>query len=174
MLENVRCVIINPSYEPLSVVSARRGLIMVLEGKAVMTEQHPSGVVRSPTKKFPLPTQIRLKEYIKARPAMRVPAQLTRRNLLVRDKNTCQYCGRKKKQLKSNEFMTRDHIIPITHGGKDVWTNVVAACNKCNNKKADYFLDEAKKYFGMEIRSVPRVPTVFEIWSGTELKLPKI
>jgi len=174
MLNNVRCVIINPSYEPLSVVSAKRGLIMVLEGKAVMTEQHPYGMVRSPTKKFPLPIQIKLKEYIKARPAMRVPAQLTRRNLLVRDNSTCQYCGRKKKQLKSSEFMTRDHIIPTTHGGKDVWTNVVTACNKCNNKKANYSLEEIGQYFDMKLNSIPKIPTVFEIWANCELKLPSI
>lgn len=147
---------------------------MVLEGKAMMTEQHPNGVVRTPTKKFPLPTQIKLKQYIKARPAMRVPAQLTRRNLLIRDKHTCQYCGRHKKELKRSEFMTRDHVHPTTHGGKDEWKNVVASCNKCNNKKADYTMEEAQQYFGMELRSKPRVPTVFEIWSGTELKMPKV
>jgi len=174
MLNNTRCVILNASYEPLSVVSAKRALILVLEGKAHMSAKHPNGVVRSVTKKFPIPTQIVLKEYIKSRPAMRVPAQLTRRNLLIRDRHTCQYCGRHKKELRSSEFMTRDHVHPLTHGGKDEWRNVVNSCNKCNNKKADYTLDEARDYFGMEILTKPKVPTVFEIWSGTELKIEKV
>jgi len=174
MLENTRCVILNASYEPLSVVSAKRGLILVIEGKAMMSEKHPNGVVRSATKKFPIPTQIVLKEYIKSRPAMRVPAQLTRRNLLIRDGHTCQYCGRHKKELADDEFMTRDHVHPLRQGGKDEWKNVVSSCNRCNNKKADYTLEEAKQFFGMELRSKPKVPTVFEIWSGTDLKIPKV
>ena len=174
MLDNTRCVILNASYEPLSVVSAKRGLILVIEGKAMMSEKHPNGVVRSATKKFPIPTQIVLKNYIKSRPAMRVPAQLTRRNLLIRDRSVCQYCGRHKKELKDDEFMTRDHIQPTTRGGKDEWKNVVNACNKCNNKKADYTMAEAQNFFGMTLLSKPKIPTVFEIWSGTELKIPKV
>lgn len=174
MLDNTRCVILNASYEPLSVVSAKRALILVLEGKALMSERHPNGVVRSATKKFPIPTQIVLKEYIKSRPAMRVPAQLTRRNLLIRDRFTCQYCGRHKNDLKDSEFMTRDHVYPLTLGGRDEWKNVVNSCNKCNNKKADYTLEDAQKYFGLKLMEKPKIPTVFEIWSGTELKMPKV
>ena len=61
-LENARCVVLNASYEPLSVVSAKRGLRLLIEGRAVLTEKHPDDVVRTVTKKFPLPTQVRLVE----------------------------------------------------------------------------------------------------------------
>jgi len=174
MLDNTRCVILNASYEPLSIVSAKRGLILVIEGKAFITEQHPNGVVRSVTKKFPLPTQIVLKEYVKSRPAYRVPAQLTQKNLFIRDNYTCQYCGRQKRDLKDSEYLTRDHVVPTRRGGKDEWNNVVTACNACNNKKADYTLNEAKEYLGMKLNTKPRRPTVFEIWSSREIKLPKV
>jgi 5-methylcytosine-specific restriction endonuclease McrA len=63
--------------------------------------------------------------------------------------------------LGKKEFLTRDHIHPICRGGKDVWTNVVTACNKCNNKKADFTLDET----GMKLPKQPVIPTVFEIWA---------
>jgi 5-methylcytosine-specific restriction endonuclease McrA len=173
MLESTRCVILNASYEPLSIVSAKRGLVLVIEGKAFISEAHPNGSVRTVTKKYPLPTQVVLKQYVRSRPAMRVPAQLTQKNLFTRDGFTCQYCGRHRKELRANEFLTRDHIVPARRGGKDVWTNVVAACNACNNKKADYTLEEARQYCGMELRSKPKKPTVFDIWAKTELAIPK-
>lgn len=172
MLNQTRCVILNASYEPLSVVSAKRGLILVLAGKAVISEKHPTVVVHSPTKKFPLPTQVRLKDYIKSRPAMRAPATLTQRNLFIRDKYTCQYCGRTKKELKDREFLTRDHIHPTCRGGKDIWTNVITACIRCNNKKGEYTMEEARKFVNMTLLKKPNKPTVFEIWARTDLKLP--
>ena len=172
MLNQTRCVILNSSYEPLSVVSAKRGLILVLEGKAVISEQHPTAVVRSPTKKFPLPTQIQLKKYIKSRPAMRATATLTQRNLFIRDKYTCQYCGRSKKELKEKEFLTRDHIHPICRGGKDIWMNVITSCVKCNNKKGEYTIVEANRFLNMTLLKKPNKPTVFEIWARTDLQFP--
>ncbi len=203
MLENVRCVVLNTSYEPLSVVSAKRGLRLIIEGKAIITEQHPDGFVRTTTKKFPLPVQIKLKNYVATTPAMRIPAQLTQRNLFVRDKYTCQYCRRKRSELGSDEMLTRDHIIPIARGGKDSWTNVVTSCRRCNNIKSDHFLSEmvdlwehyeeqaenaalsADREFGREtadwiaehlteVRVNPRAPKIIEIWSkGGNLKLRK-
>ena len=202
MIENTRCVILNASYEPLSVVSAKRGLILVLEGKAMITEAHPNGHVQSVTKKFPLPTQIRLKDYIKSRPVFHIPAQLTQRNLFLRDHKTCQYCGRKASELEDGEYLTRDHVIPESLGGKDSWTNVVTACRKCNNIKADSRLEDMDKLYykyaeqaenaalaedrkyGKEtsewimehfsdVHLTPRAPTVFELWSRGDLKLGK-
>ena len=193
MLENTRCVVLNATYEPLSVVSARRGLRLVIEGRAVLEEQYPNGWVRSPTKKFPLPMQVRLKKYIETIPALRVPAQLTQRNLFLRDRYTCQYCGRLRKDLDEKEYLTRDHIIPVARGGKDSWTNVVTACKKCNNIKADYLLSELEDiYYMLAADSItagtadwilehmvsknfnPRAPMILEIWSKSgNLRLRK-
>ena len=170
---STKCIVLNASYEPLSVVSGRRALFLYLKGKAVITEEHPDRFISSVTKKFPIPTQIVLKEYIKSRPAYRQPAQLTQRNLFIRDKYTCQYCGIERKDLPSSQFMTRDHVHPTAKGGKDKWENVVTSCNKCNNKKGSYTMKEAEDFFGMSLQRKPRWPTVFEILSRMEIKYPK-
>ena len=193
MLENARCVVLNASYEPLSVVSAKRGLRLLIEGRAVLTEQHPNDVVRTVTKKFPLPTQVRLVEYIKTQPALRVPAHLTQRNLFLRDERTCQYCKRHRTDLEKGEYLTRDHIVPVIRGGKNTWTNVITACRKCNNIKGEHLLNEMEDvYFSIaedpdqqeladwilehlvDVRLNPRAPKILEIWSKTgKLKLRK-
>ena len=54
-----------------------------------------------------------------------------RRNIYARDKNHCQYCGKK---FSTNE-LSLDHVIPRSIGGKSVWKNIVCACLKCNVKK---------------------------------------
>lgn len=172
MIDSTRCVVLNASYEPLSIVSARRGLRLVMDGKAIVGESHPTAVVRSEKAIFPVPTQIVLREYVKSRPAFRAPAQLTQRNLFVRDHYTCQYCGRKKHELKKGEILTRDHIHPLEKGGKNEWLNVVTACNTCNNKKANYYLEQAYEMWGMTLLSKPKVPTVFEIWAKADLRIP--
>jgi len=193
MLENARCVVLNASYEPLSVVSAKRGLRLLIEGRAVLTEKHPDDVVRTVTKKFPLPTQVRLVEYIKTEPALRVPAHLTQRNLFLRDERTCQYCKRHAKDLGSDGPLTRDHIIPVVRGGKNTWTNVITSCRKCNNIKGEHFLSEMEDVYYrvaedpdqqeladwileylVDVHLNPRAPMILEIWSKTgKLKLRK-
>jgi len=57
--------------------------------------------------------------------------KFNRRNIFARDKNRCQYCG--KKQPTSE--LSLDHIIPRSMGGTSTWTNIVCACTKCNVKK---------------------------------------
>ena len=74
--------------------------------------------------------------------------------LLFRRDQRCMYCG--------GEFpdfmMTRDHVIPRVQGGADVWTNVVAACQRCNHHKAGRTPEQA----GMELLAVPFTPNTFE------------
>lgn len=161
MLDHVRCTVLNASYEPLAVVSAKRGLILVFEGKATITQEHPEYVAHSARDVWPVPTQIVLKEFKKSRPTFRVKAVLTQRNLFLRDGYRCQYCGRHRGDLKSSEFLTRDHVHPQAKGGQDKWDNVVTACSTCNNKKADLLLQDT----GMSLKKQPIVPTVFELWS---------
>jgi 5-methylcytosine-specific restriction endonuclease McrA len=79
----------------------------------------------------------------------RVPA-LNNRNLFRRDLNICAYCG--KKFVESQ--LTKDHIIPVSRGGPNTWTNCVTACLKCNNYKDSSLLSDC----GMELLYVPYVP----------------
>lgn len=75
--------------------------------------------------------------------------------LIIRDENTCQYCGKKL----SKNTRSIDHVIPKSRGGKTVWTNVVLCCKKCNMKKGGRTPEEA----GMKLLKKPKVPTIIEI-----------
>ncbi|MBA7486097.1 hypothetical protein ES707_21650 [subsurface metagenome] len=57
--------------------------------------------------------------------------KFNRRNIFARDKNNCQYCG---KRYPTSE-LSLDHIIPRSIGGKSVWENIVCSCTQCNVKK---------------------------------------
>ena len=59
--------------------------------------------------------------------------------LFARDGCVCMYCA----QTLPNSKLTRDHIVAISRGGEDRWENVVAACRRCNQHKADSLLEEA-------------------------------
>jgi 5-methylcytosine-specific restriction endonuclease McrA len=164
--ESMRCVVLNTTYEPITIVSSKKALILFLEGKATIIEEHPELVVRSPNKTFPLPTSIVLHKFVKGRVVYRTKAILTNRNLFARDNNTCQYCGRKKGELRHGESLTRDHVYPRDLGGKDTWENVVTACNSCNNKKANYTLDS----LGWKELKTLSAPSIFELWSKQNKK----
>lgn len=158
MLESIRCVVLNATYRPVQVIPAKRALKMIFEGKVHVVENHPTYVVHSVYASWPVPIMVALKKFIKERVG---PAILTKRNLFIRDKHSCQYCGRSKSEFKSHEFLTVDHVIPQARGGRNEWTNVVAACSSCNNKKGDTLLAQSK----MTLLTKPAVPTIFEIWS---------
>lgn len=169
MLEQMRCDVLNANYEPLRPTTARRALMLFLKGKAEIVEEHDDVAVETEADIFPLPLQIRLLNMVKVPLASRQKAILNNRNLFIRDGNCCQYCGRHKAELSNKEFMTRDHVQPRAKGGLDVWNNVVTACSKCNNKKADYDLGD----IGMALLKKPTAPTVLELQMKS-IKLKKI
>ena len=82
-------LVLNASYEPINVCAARRALVLVLKGVA-MTEEENGHFLHSARVAMRLPSVIRLLEY------RRIPHQsraLSRKNILLRDRNTCQYCA---------------------------------------------------------------------------------
>lgn len=158
--ETTRCVVLNSTYEPIAVVTSKRALILILEGKAIVVEEHPTMVVRSPSTTLKVPIMVALKQFVRGRKIFKTAAVLTQRNLFIRDNYTCQYCSRHRSQFRNFEFLTRDHINPECRGGKDTWENLVTACSTCNNKKADYDLEEVN----MKLLKKPTVPTLFELW----------
>ena len=132
---------LNASYEPLNITSWRRAIVLLLKGKAEQVEHNGRYIYAE----LPLPTVIRLRYYVRV-PYKEIP--LTRRNLLERDRHTCQYCSYKGEQL------TLDHIVPRSRGGGDSWENLVAACVRCNVKKGNRTPREAN----MRLRTQPRKP----------------
>src|ERR1700730_17976073 len=102
-------LVLNASYEPINVCAARRAIVLVLKGVA-MTEEatgHFLHATRVPTR---TPSVIPPLDY------RRIPHQsrpLSRKNILLRDRNTCQYCA---EVLPSSE-LTLDHVVPRSPGG---------------------------------------------------------
>lgn len=158
--ETIRCVVLNSTYEPISVITSKRALLLILEGKAVVVEEHPYLEVRSPSVSFKVPLMVALKVFVKGRRVFKTSASLTQKNLFIRDNYTCQYCNRSRDKLRSFEFLTRDHVIPESKGGQSTWDNLVTACSTCNNKKADRDLEDT----GMTLLKQPSKPSVFEVW----------
>src|ERR1700694_2095801 len=110
-------LVLNASYEPINVCAARRALVLVLKGVA-MTEEENGHFLHSARVAMRLPSVIRLLE------DRRIPHQsraLSRKNILLRDRNTCQYCAT---VLPSSE-LTLDHVVPRARGGSSTWANLV-------------------------------------------------
>lgn len=129
-------LVLNATYEPVNVCAARRAIILILNGVA-SAEEEANHVVHSPSLAMRLPSVIRLLEY------RRIPHQaraLSRKNILIRDRNTCQFCG---EVLPSSE-LTLDHVTPRSQGGKSAWENLVACCHPCNNQKGDRTPEQAR------------------------------
>src|SRR5690348_4157221 len=104
------CTVYNASHEPLAIVEAERGLVLYLEGKAMIIEELPEKKFRSVREEFPVPTRIVLKEYRKTGAKYYGEADFNQRNLFIRDGYTCQYCGRHASKLHPRkEYLTRDH-----------------------------------------------------------------
>ena len=79
---------------------------------------------------------------------------LTNQMLFVRDRQVCAYCG--------GRFMvrdlSRDHVVPVSRGGTDSWTNTVTACRSCNTRKGGRSPEQAR----MPLLYVPYVPNRHE------------
>ena len=126
-------LVLNQNYEPLNVCNVRRAFVLVDRGKAEIIE-NGRGYLHSATELFEMPSVIRL-IYLIRRP--RPQGRLTRRDVFLRDRFTCQYCAKQTKDL------TLDHVLPRHRGGLHDWHNVVAACKSCNHHKAGRTPQEA-------------------------------
>src|SRR3984893_12887312 len=97
---------------------------MVLKGVA-RTEEEQGAILHAARMRVAMPSVIRLLEY------RRIPHQtraLSRKNILLRDRNACQYCS---VVLTAGE-LTLDHVVPRSRGGLSTWENLVACCHNCN------------------------------------------
>jgi 5-methylcytosine-specific restriction endonuclease McrA len=156
----VGCLALNASFEPLTLVPARRAIRLVLDQKAEVLEVDEAKRFRSERDILPFPTVIRLVRYVQV--PRRLRRQVTNTFLFARDDYSCQYCGRHRRDLRGRQFLTRDHLVPISQGGNNDWENVVTACSPCNNRKGNRTPAQA----GMLLRSVPGEPNhVHLVWA---------
>ena len=154
-LESCHALVLNAdfrplSYFPLSIWSWQDAVKAVfLDRVSVISEYERK--IHSPSFEMRLPSVIALKEYVQA---ARHPA-FTRFNVFMRDRFTCQYCGRPH----SSHDLTFDHVVPKSRGGRTAWTNVVTACSPCNLLKGNQLLRET----GLLLQRFPSEPTTQEL-----------
>ncbi len=153
------CLALNASFEPLTIVPARRAVRLVLDGKAEILEEDGTRRFRSERSIVASPSVILLVRYVHV--PYRFRRQVTNTFLFARDDYTCQYCGRRKSELRGRQFLTRDHVIPVSRGGLNRWENVVTSCSTCNNRKGGRSPREA----GLHLLSQPAEPNyVHLVW----------
>ena len=140
----VGCLALNASFEPLTILPLRRALRLVIDRKAEVLETDPARVFRSEKRALPCPSVIRLVRYVHVPRKFR--RQVTNTFLFARDEYRCQYCNRHRTKLRGREFLTRDHIVPLSRGGNNRWDNVVTACSPCNNRKGSRLPTEVNMY----------------------------
>jgi 5-methylcytosine-specific restriction endonuclease McrA len=143
-----RALVLNATYEPIGVVSARRAVVLVLDEKVDVLAD-TGEIIGSARLSLPVPSVIRLRYYVKV-PYKRT-APLSRRAVFARDQGKCQYCGRSAESI--------DHVIPRSKGGAHEWDNVVACCRRCNTYKGDRLLGNCS----LQLRTVPTAPTQY-VW----------
>ena len=165
-------LVLNRNYTAVRVVSARRAFSLLYRNCAEVIDAHdeewdvldfqawvdrsqkrrvaPGPIdqfVGTPRFSILIPRVIRLVEYDKV---PRREVKFSRRNILARDENRCQYCNKK---LPMSQ-LSLDHVTPKSRGGKSTWTNVVTACTPCNTRKGGRMPWEAS----MKLRRTPAVP----------------
>ena len=159
-------LIVNKNYTAVEVSNARHAICLMYKGAAEAVDVESEGIderfytydfeswlglsefkaeferdkyrwIQSARDEFPVPQVIRLTEYATYR---KMEPRITRRNIFLRDKSMCQYCGKKDKTSE----LSLDHVTPKSRGGKLEWTNIVCACVKCNVRKGNRTPKEAK------------------------------
>ena len=145
-MEDMKTLKLDSSFRPIAVIDSVEALVLCLIGKAKTIESY-NKTINTVSQSFELPAVIVLNRYVKFRFEA---VACNRANVLWRDKNQCQYCAK----IFIPENLTLDHVIPKSKGGSNKWTNMVAACKKCNQKKGDKTIEQS----GMKILRKPFSP----------------
>jgi len=143
-------LLLNASYEPLTIVSWKRAMTLVISGRAEMVEQAGDRIVRSTGgDEFPVPQVVRLMQMVTfaGMRAHRSP-RFSKSALNARDDRRCQVakCGER--------GTTVDHIVPRSRGGETSWENCVLMCFDHNQRKGDKMLDA----LGWKLKKRPVAP----------------
>src|SRR5687767_6443740 len=146
------CLALNSSFEPLAVLPLRRALRLVIDRKAEVLEVDDSRMFHSERHSFAAPSVIRLVRFVHV--PRRFRRQVTNTFLFARDNYRCQFCGRSQIELRHRECLTRDHLVPLSRGGTNAWTNVLTACSSCNTRKGNLLPEEV----GMHPLRAPHEP----------------
>jgi len=129
----------------------QRAICILFKGDTEVLKYSDEVVHSAGGKVFRIPLVMKLLKIIRMIYKNKVP--FSKRNVRVRDRFTCMYCGASGK-IK----LDIDHVIPVSKGGKSTFENCVTSCQPCNHKKRDRTPSEAKMY----LRRQPHTPTISE------------
>jgi 5-methylcytosine-specific restriction endonuclease McrA len=145
-----QCVLLNVDYTFLNLVNWKRAVCLMAKGKVEVVKDSRRTIRNCSGVELKVPAVMRLVKLI--RTIYRTSVTFTKRNILIRDRFRCAYCGGRKEKL------SIDHIIPKSRGGKMNFENCVAACKPCNLKKGGRTPREARMY----LKTKPYQPTISE------------
>jgi 5-methylcytosine-specific restriction endonuclease McrA len=147
-------LVLNRLYQPVNITTVRRAVTLLYQGTAkaidrefqtfdfeswaeLSAEVHDTDVLHTVARTIRIPRVIILQVFERF---PRLHVRFSRQNIYLRDKLTCQYCG--KRFARSD--LNLDHVIPRSRGGRTSWENVVCSCIPCNLKKGSRTPEEAR------------------------------
>lgn len=140
-------LVLNASLQPLSVIPERRLVVLLSKQKVAFVDDNIRKTIEAgiDTRRFSTDEPVIVQLLANVR-VPRMALRPTRANIMLRDEETCQYCGKHFREL------TLDHVIPRSRGGQSTWENLVACCRACNGRKGNRLPHEV----GMKLLSQPR------------------
>ena len=162
-------LVLNASLQPLSVIPERRLVVLLSKQKVAFVDDS----VREAILRGIEDRRLNVDEpvIVQLLANVRVPRMVlrpTRANIILRDEETCQYCGKHYREL------TLDHVIPRSRGGQSTWENLVASCRACNGRKGNHLLKDVgmhlirqpkaleQEYAGFFLLRYPRLREAYE------------
>ena len=153
-----RVLLLDVGYRPLSIISVRRAILLMVCQKADAVHESDR-TVRSERFDLFAPSVAKLRYSVAA--PFKSRASLHRKSVFARDDYECQYCGRRAECI--------DHVLPRSKGGEHEWENVVACCRACNLAKGDTLLGEST----FHLRSAPIAPEPLEVAVALKRNFPE-
>ena len=180
-------LVLNKNWVPIKVESLKESIKKIFKGTARFMDDETFGIhtweswvdnfsidldddpidfgyefLRGSSLMVRIPDVIVLSQYDKI---PRTKIRLSRKNLLIRDRFKCKYCGLKL----TSKTVTTDHVFPKSRGGKTEWTNVVCSCLRCNTRKGSKTIKEAN----LKLLSKPKAPNWSPLFSYITDNIPK-
>ena len=145
-------LLLNASLQPLNVITKRRLVVLLTKQRVTFIDDAARAAVEAAMQRRCLGDDVVIVRLLANIQIPRRMLRANRRNLLLRDENTCQYCG---KTMPASQLSV-DHVVPTSRRGSgNSWENQVIACRRCNNRKGNRLLSEA----GMRLVRPPRALT---------------
>jgi 5-methylcytosine-specific restriction endonuclease McrA len=149
---NSGVLVLNRLYQAIHVTSVRRAFCLIYKGDARAVQPDyttydwrnwlsipvapADPYLSTPTYRVKVPRVVQLIHLDRLPPH---EVRFTRKNIFLRDRNRCQYCG----GHFSRRDLNLDHVVPLSRGGKSTWENVVCCCVRCNARKGSHLPEEA-------------------------------